>query len=489
MPGLRERLGRLAGRLTAEAQRRPAASADLDDLLAERVGAHFDRGFVEAGVVHTGIRGIRVTCRVDLVTDGDLRSASLFFEIGGGPFGPDTSFASVSGYGATPEVAVVEGACRWTCMLRSLLQAAFEGTRPDELMVDREVLVQGRPYRLHAAALDRVMYFEGVPPEAEQARDVAVGRSLVGGTGWLVDRLVDGDVLPPLASSRAALISAFSSRMGDGAIREVKVRGADWAPGADAVALDGEAPGNRSVMLRELAVLVPCGDVALDRPTVERSLAAMAHLTRPHEAAGWRGWRAHGGRLGDALTPEELATVEARVGRLPDGFRRFLLDVAGPGAGPGYGLLRPTPVPDGILLALAGCGVGWVLRLDEPHRGTVWIDARGCDDTWREVAPDVATWYADWLDAAFGSQTPWTPWDARACACTKILGQAIERASAGERAAGRLEDGEATSITIRSGGGLVPQDDILDPSHACAALLDAWGIPDSAYATGPSGVA
>jgi hypothetical protein len=29
---------------------------------------------------------------------------SLFFEIGGGPFGPETSFASVSGYGATPEL-------------------------------------------------------------------------------------------------------------------------------------------------------------------------------------------------------------------------------------------------------------------------------------------------------------------------------------------------------------------------------------------------
>jgi hypothetical protein len=419
--------------------------------------------------------------------EGDPRSASLFFEIGGGPLGPDTSFASVSGYGATPEVAVVEGACRWTCMLRSLLQAAFDATCPDEIMVDREVLVHGRLYRLHAAALDRVMYFEDVPPEAEQARAVVVGRTLVGGTGWLVDRLVDRDVLPPLASNRAALISTFSSRMGDRAIREVKVRGADWAPGADAISLEGEAPADRSLMLRELAVLVPCGDVALDRPTVERSLAAMADRTRPHEAAGWRGWRAHRGRLGDALTPEELATVEERVGRLPDGFRRFLLDVAGPGAGPGYGLLRPTLGPDGILLALAGCGVGWVLRLDEPHRGTVWIDARGCDDTWREVAPDVDTWYADWLDAAFGSQTPWTQWDQRACACSSILAQAIDAAPPEQRAAGRLKDGEGMSMTLRSGGGLVPQGDILDPSHACAALLDAWGIPDSAYATGASG--
>src|SRR5690606_29923113 len=115
--------------------------------------------------------------------------------------------------------------------------------------------------------------------------------------------------------------------------------------------------------------------------------------------------------LGPVLGDAELAAVEAGTGPLPDEARWFLTHVAGPGAGPGYGLLPPRRVGDVVPLAHAGCGNAWVLRLDGPDRGTVWMDARASDEGTRKVADSVGAWFTAWLDGAARSVGPWQQYD------------------------------------------------------------------------------
>src|SRR6185295_13061790 len=123
-----------------------------------------------------------------------------------------------------------------------------------------------------------------------------------------------------------------------------------------------------------------------------------------------------------------VADIETTVGALPPDYRRFLIEVAAAGAGPGYGLLAPTgeaqqrlaegtfsfrdgasPTdgPAGVLaLAHAGCGVMWFLVLGGPHRGEVWCDARSSDGKVRRVAGSFTEWYRDWLGSAVDQRGP-----------------------------------------------------------------------------------
>ena len=62
----------------------------------------------------------------------------------------------------------------------------------------------------------------------------------------------------------------------------------------------GAEPAGAMTLLRELAVLTPLTPApALDRAAIQRTLDGLARAgDQPWQAAGWQGWRAHGGVLG-----------------------------------------------------------------------------------------------------------------------------------------------------------------------------------------------
>lgn len=473
-----------------------SAPATLDELLAQRVADHFDHPTIDGSAVDTGMAGLRVQGRVaDAPMWGPFQTASLSFDVSGGRLGPETSFASISGYAADAHGregdvarAVVEGACLWTCTLRSIARSAFTSEAPDPTAAVRDVTIHGRRFRLHVDRIDRFFTLGNgaAAPDADLFEDV---RRHVSRSGWLIEAAAEQGTLPPLVSDQAALVSAFSSHADGGSPTvEVKVRGADWLPSLDGLRIPEVGHPDVLVSLRELGILVPVEPVALDRATVERSLSAIAAYRSDtfFQPAGWRGWRTHGGRLGAPLTPRDLDTIEAETGQLPADYRSFLTEVGGSGAGPGYGLLAPRLVDGVVPVAHAGCGVWWVLRLDGAARGEIWIDARGCDGTYRRIAASFRDWYAEWLDASFGSANPWTQWDSMQCACASSLAKAVEAASVRERSERRLTN-SITRMTVTSAGPYVPAGTVVDPTHACVALFASWGIDEAVFVRGVNG--
>ena len=475
---------------------RPDAPGTLDELLAQRVAEHFDHATIDGSAVDTGMAGLQVRGRVaDAPMWGPFQTASLYFDVSGGRLGPETAFASISGYagdasGREADIAraVVEGACLWTCTLRSVARSAFTSEAPDPTAAVRDVTIHGRRFRLHVDRIDRFFTLgnEAAAPESDLFEDV---RRRVSRSGWLLEAAAEQGTLPPLVSDQAALVSAFSSYADGGSPTvEVKLRGADWLPSLDGLRIPDVGKPDVLVSLRELGILVPVEPAALDRATVERSLEAIAkHRSDTFfQPAGWRGWRTHGGRLGEPLTPEELSTIEAETGPLPADYRAFLTDVAGSGAGPGYGLLACRLVDGVVPVAHAGCGVWWVLRLDGNARGEIWIDGRGCDGTYRRIAPSFRDWYAEWLDASFGSANPWTQWDSMQCACANALAKAVDGASLAERSERRLAK-SITRMTVTTEGPFMPAGTVVDPTHACVALFASWGIDEAVFAPGVQG--
>ncbi|MFF3767634.1 SMI1/KNR4 family protein [Streptomyces sp. NPDC001922] len=168
----------------------------------------------------------------------------------------------------------------------------------------------------------------------------------------------------------------------------------------------------------------------------------------------------HGFLLRPPLAEDVLVAGERAMGvRLPEDYRRFLLEVASGGAGPDYGLFTverfdgpraaeaalpfvpvvdepPEPeragfadeaafqqawadyerlVLDGmhdradhgtVLLGHQGCGYYTLLVVSGPERGTVWDDVRAVGE-WivpRERSDgsrvSFADWYLDWLERA-----------------------------------------------------------------------------------------
>lgn len=149
------------------------------------------------------------------------------------------------------------------------------------------------------------------------------------------------------------------------------------------------------------------------------------------------------------LDDAQLAAVQAGTGPLPDDVRRFLTQVAGLGAGPGYGLLPLRRAGDVVPLAHAGCGNAWVLVLEGELRGTVWIDASGSAGSNRQVASSFTEWFTGWLDAAVRDGGSWHQYDVRGCATVSLMSKlwtsrAEHAASAGEpepRSLAGLPDG------------------------------------------------
>jgi hypothetical protein len=460
---------------------------DHGELLAKRILEHFPTGSRDGRTVRIGMEGISVSCSVESVSavgSSPIVSAALYFHITGGPFGPVPMFASISGYGPSAAVAIVEGACLWACTFRTILRSAFLGAQADGTESIHDVTLHGRKFTLHVDRIDRVMTLAGAPPDTDGSATLAKARGLLGGSGWLLDMAIDSGALPPLATDRALLLSAFSSRFDDHLTTEVKVRGGDWPPATAAVCQPAAVPG-MLVALRELGILVPATRVDLDRVSLQAALAEIGRTrTNVYGAAGWRGWRTHEGRLGNCWSEHDLAEVEREAGSLPPDYRAFLLEVAGPGAGPGYGLLSPRRVDDVVPLAWGGCGVMWVLRLSGPERGQVWVDARWNDHTYTRVAPSFAEWYADWVDAAIGLEAAWHQWDNHACAAINGLARFVEMGSDAEREAHRVKPNSNLRLQIKSGGGYMPEGTPLDPCHACVIAYASYGLPESSFEPG-----
>ncbi|GIG70540.1 SMI1/KNR4 family protein [Phytomonospora endophytica] len=151
--------------------------------------------------------------------------------------------------------------------------------------------------------------------------------------------------------------------------------------------------------------------------------------------------RSHGevGHRFQLLSPvpeSEVADFEERHGvRLPEGYRRFLIEVAGGGTGPGYGLTTLTandhPSTDYAMDSIVFDGnpdpAGWLESLNDdtdPWVGTIEIAHHGCSDythlvlTGKEhgrvfienldaadyyfTGNDFLSWYETWLDQTSG---------------------------------------------------------------------------------------
>lgn len=258
--------------------------------------------------------------------------------------------------------------------------------------------------------------------------------------------------------------------------------------------------------MRELVVLRPIdARTAITAPDLEVTMEGL----RTHEGAAaisWRGWRKHRGSLGKPLEGHELAALEETC-VLPDDYRRFLTDVAGSGAGPGYGLLSPLgaaqaalargsfswnheqqapPDTGGVIaLAHAGCSVMWLLVVEGVHRGEVWLDARGSDRGVRRVAPTFHDWDAAWLDAAVRDAAPWTQWDASCCSTPHAFSSYLDENPPTDD--GPPLTGKLNPAALRISGlgeTYFERGAPLDPCHACVLLAEHLGADDEVFAPG-----
>ena len=482
---------------------------ELDALLVQIMANHFPGARTDGNQVDLGVAGLRIACRVNAVGEiGRSSSAHLFFHLSGGALGEEPVFASVSGYEGTPEQAVIAGACNWACSFGPVLRAALAGEEQPEV-ARFTADIHGQRFRICVDGLDRVMAFGEAEPELARTR---AARVRLGAAPWLIGVVLESGRLPILPVDRPSVLSVFLGERPDGRIAEVKLHGVDWP--AARTAFTGESePAGAVTLLRELAVAVPLGPPPpLGRAAVEQTLAGLTAPLEggPRPTADWRGWRAHGGTLADPMSEIALARLERETGPLPADYRRFLVEVAGRGAGPGYGLLPPTAAlaagtfdwqdgeqPDGaaagvVPLAHAGCGIMWLLVLGGEHRGEVWLDAHGSDGRARRVAATFEAWYRAWLDAAVRDGGPWTQWDGRACATPQVLSQVLDQiekeGATGDAALARLKEriGPGAISVTTTGSPYFAAGAFIDPCHSCTATADGVGLADAVFCAGVS---
>ena len=471
-----------------------------DQLLIDTIARHFPEARVDGAIVWTGIGSLAIACQVESTrVVGGIHTASLFFTLRGDELGPPV-FASMTGYGKTHEDAIVTAGSNWAGTFGPVLRAAIAGEQGDVEHFD--AVLDGRPVRVFVDGLERAFFGAG----GDGTGLAAETRRRFAGESWLLRRVVEGGHLPVLGD-RPVVLSAFVFDAPDQRSVEIKVNGRDWPLSASIFDRVPATTSDGKVMLRELAIAVPQGPrPVLTRDAVKRTLAGLAFADPPaHDPTGWRGWKAHRGTLAAPMTPDQLAALEREIGPLPDDYRAFLVDVGRAGAGPGYGLLRPTgavqrrlargtfkgAASEGVLaLAHAGCGVMWLLVLRGSHRGEVWVDASAVDGTVRPVARSFSDWYVAWLEASFRSSRPWASWETNACASVSEFARLIEASEAAgfseaqaiERLATQLKPG-AHAIT----SGESAYFDVaahLDPCHACVAMAARLGVAEMAFAVG-----
>ena len=486
----------------------PVETTAHDSLLLETIARHFPEAQIRDGEIELGFGGLRMACRVHAVREvGAYRTAHLFFHLWGGRIGTAPVFASASGYGESPEVAIVGGACNWACVFGPVLRSGLAAEENPK--VQRfEVTVEGQSFLVFVDGLDRAMSLVG----GDATPRLAAARARFASESWLARVVLQSGLLPLLATERPTVLSVFVSDAPGRRVVEVKVDGVDW-PGVDeAFANVSPEPDGAITLLRELAIVVPAGPaVPLSREPIVRTLRRLSD--GPQRAAvDWPGWKHHGGALAAPLPRETLREIEAQLGALPSDYRDFLAVVGSSGAGPGYGLITPIndahstiargmfPWADGeeprepargvLPLAHAGCGVMWILVLAGPHRGEVWVDARSSDGKGRRVAASFSAWYRDWLSWAVRDAVPWLQWNAACCATanvfSQLLGQlerdCVPRDSIPAELAKRLKPG---SVALASGGSeYFMAKTPLNPCHGCVRLAGRFGLASSLFQVG-----
>ena len=472
----------------------PQPPGELDLLLAQTIARHFAGASTDGAVVRPGFGNLEIECLVhEPARNQGQWSAPLFLHLSGGRLGTRPLFASVSGYHReSAAAAVVEGACLWSCSFGPVLASGLTGAEDPGVTHD-EVTVAGRRWRLVHNHLDRAMTGPGVDPEPLAAEV----RARLGGRPHLTPQVLAAVPGGLLTQRDASLLSVFVMEgMGRRTV-EVKVNGVDTR--VDWPAAAPPPSGVRGLaLLRELALLVPLGEPAqplslpgtLDRPSLTAILARQATQDAPGQVAGWRGWRTHGGQPGPVLPAGRLAQLESSIGPLPGDFRRFLGDVAGPGAGPGYGLLPPRRIGDEIPLAQAGCNAVWVLKVGGGDYGSVWVNSIPLDGRRRRVAGSFTAWYRDWLGQAAANRGAWTHWSQAACVTTGMLRQLTEEHGGRRpRTAAGLPDlsGVLTQLAISGWNEYLPPlagDALIDPCQGCAEILAHHNVPEDVIAPG-----
>ncbi|MCL2468232.1 MAG: hypothetical protein FWF02_13395 [Micrococcales bacterium] len=455
-------------------------SVSLSDVLAQTVANHYPGASIDGTVVTLAATGIQVDCEADDPQElGNLMSVSLYMRVSGGPFGPEPSFASISGYamcgaGCDPVgqsvVAVTEAGCFWTCTFLETLESAGlipvrEAREERHDVTLRGARIGGRGYQVWSGKIDRTLSFDN--PSDPQAI-LAATRSRFGADATMTSAVLATDTLPVLASNHAVLLSTFAMVIGDGEpTTEVKVHGGDWPPSwGPLVAVSPGAPG-AITLLRELAVAVPVEASRWDRNRLAWTLGTIGQTrTEAHQAAGWRGWHRHGGVLQAPLTDGQIAAANVNPAALPADHHHFITQV-GWGAGPGYGLQPPTLFDLGVVLATAGDQVTWYLSA----AGGVWADTRtfGTDPVKTHDSFDL--WYADWLDNALAGLRPWNQWDGT-CSSLGALSQMLE-----DRDRRGIEGSfEGVKVTLAGDDGQPT-----DPCHHCQATFARFGMGDEVW--------
>jgi hypothetical protein len=232
---------------------------------------------------------------------------------------------------------------------------------------------------------------------------------------------------------------------------------------------------------------------------------AVAALAAADPALRRFGAAAHRYALAPPLDGDAIAEIERRLGAaLPEELRGFATELAGGGAGPGYGIapidraagfvvaaprVAPTsagvaslPWTRGLPLAHLGCGYTAVIALDGAARGEIWIDARAIGVV-RPIQPGVTALYLDWIDRLARARWPEPHVPAGACALAAALTGYLARceAEAGV-AAGALAGEPLRDALARLGPGAIEiaavaspwfdDGDRVDPCIACARLIE-----------------
>ena len=457
---------------------------------AEVVANHDDRWLQQVSTVALDFDGVELAVSTgEPGSIGPQVAVPLYLSITGNRI-PSPVFASFSGYGTSERAAIVEGACLWTCSFVPVLRRAYGSGPPVDDVREESVTVEGTEFRLYSADLGRALMEDDGDPQdrIRETRERFVPdevslSAVVAGFG----------TLPVLSATTPTVLSVFVGDIPGNRVVEVKVNGSDWPLATREFDTVPPQPPGANVLLREFAVLVPVpsaapgggpGPPGPSRAAVERTLAGLAgRQGDPLSASGWPGWAAHGGRLGPPLPASELA----RFPDLPPAYVSLMETVGAPGAGPGYGMLRPRLVGDVVPLAHAGCGCTWVLRLDARHRGEVWADASGSDESYTKVAGSALEWYQAFLDHAVANRGPWIHWNNASCSPANLFNDLLQRADLPRTPDGKPDLSGAIrpgGLSIAGGGAYLEGSHAMDPCHGCVALAANLGLDPSIFAPG-----
>jgi hypothetical protein len=494
----------------------PVETTAHDTLLLETIARHFPDAQIRDGQIELGFGDLRMVGAVHAIREvGAFKTAHLFLNLWGGRIGVPPVFLSVTGYGESPEVAIVSGACNWACVFGPVLRAGLAAEK-DPNVHGFEVVLDGQPFHVVVDGLDRAVSLDG----GDATPRIPAARARFAPDSWLTRVVLQSGVLPILAADRPTVLSVFVCDAPGKRVVEVKIDGADW-PGVDeAFANVAPEPAGAMTLLREFAIAVPAAPApSLAREAILRTTRPLSSETPPRAAIDWPGWRHHGGSLSPPLSPESVDAIEAQVGQLPSDYRDFLTAVGESGAGPGYGLLAPTnpahrPIARGsfawadgeepnapacgvLPLAHAGCGVMWLLVLAGPHRGEVWVDARSSDGAARRVSPSFSVWYRDWLASTVRNAVPWLQWNVACCATASVFSQIMDqlqrdgvaRDALAAEVGRRFKPG---SMALASGGSeYFAAKTLLNPCHGCVQLAARFGLAANLFQVGrePDGAA